>query len=329
MNFTKKQVDELDVELTVHVEAADYAGADRKRLAQYRRNADFKGFRKGNVPASLIEKVYGGQALAESVNEVLSEGLSKFISDEKLHVLGEPLPSKNQPELEWKRGNDFDFVFDLGLIPEVKVEVSKDDTVPEYTVTSTAKEKEDMTGYYRKFHENRKEEKTDEEIEKEVEERLKSDHKSQSEWRLNKDIREFYINKSGIKLPEDFLRRWLVHANEGKVTGEQVEKEFPGFVEDFKWQLVRGALMKNFGFEVTSDEVRDEAVTDIKYRYAMYGITDVPEDMLKQAVQNSLQDQQQADRLVEQVEDRKVIDKIKSEITLKAKRISSEKFAEL
>lgn len=329
MNFTKKQSDELNVELTVHIDAADYAEAERKRLAEYRRHADFKGFRKGNVPASLIKKVYGGRALAEAVNEVLSDGISKFIDEEKLHVLGEPLPSETQPEVDWEDGKDFDFVFDLGLSPVVKVEVSPEDSVNQYTITSSAKDKEDMSEYFKKLHENRKEEKTDEEIAKEVEERLKSDHKAQSDWRLDRDIRDFYIKKSGVALPEAFLKRWLLHANEGKVTAEQVEQEFPAFIEDFKWQLVRGTLMKNFGFEVTSDELKAEAENYVRTQYAMYGLSDVPANLLDEAVRGMLQNQSQVDRLVEHVQDRKVLDKIKSEIKLTSKRISSEKFAEL
>ena len=84
MKITKKQVDKLNIELTMHIEAADYAEIERKKLAEVRRHADFKGFRKGNVPMSLIQKVYGGQVLADAVNEVVGESLGKYIDDEKL-----------------------------------------------------------------------------------------------------------------------------------------------------------------------------------------------------------------------------------------------------
>lgn len=329
MNFTKNQKDKLNIELTIHVDAADYAEIERKKLAEVRRNADFKGFRKGNVPASLIQKVYGGQVLADSVNQVLGDGLNKFIEEEQLHILGEPLGSENQPEIEWKSGNDFDFVFDIALTPEVDVDVVKEDTVFNYTITVSAKEKEDMAESMKKYYEGRKEEKSDEDIAKEVAERLEASNKDEAAWRLNKDIRDFYVQKAAVELPEEFLRRWLLHANEGKVTEEQLEQEFPAFVEDFKWQLVRGYLMKKFGFEISQQDIEEAAKSYVAYQYAMYGLGNVPEDMIADAVKNILNDRKQIDRLAEQVEDQKVISKIKETITLKAKKISSEKFREL
>ncbi len=329
MKLTKNQIDKLNIELTMNIEAADYAETEKKKLAECRRKADFKGFRKGNVPMSLVQRVYGGQVLADSINEVIGEGLQKFIDEQKLHILGEPLSSEKQPEVTWESGNDFTFIFDLGLSPEINVDVVAEDEIPNYTVTVSAKDKTDMIENLKKYYEGKKEEKTDEEIEKEVTERLKENYKQESVWRLSKDIRDFYVNKAGIELPEAFLKRWLLHANEGKVTAEQVDAEFPAFVEDFKWQLVRGYLMKKFEFQISADDLKDAAKAFVTYQYAMYGIANIPEDMINEAVNNVLHDQKQIERLAEQVEDQKVIEKIKETVTLKAKKISSEKFKEL
>ncbi len=329
MKLTKNQIDKLNIELTMNIEAADYAETEKKKLAECRRKADFKGFRKGNVPMSLVQRVYGGQVLADSINEVIGEGLQKFIDEQKLHILGEPLSSEKQPEVTWESGNDFTFVFDLGLSPEINVDVVAEDEIPNYTVTVSAKDKTDMIENLKKYYEGKKEEKTDEEIEKEVTERLKENYKQEAVWRLSKDIRDFYVNKAGIELPEAFLKRWLLHANEGKVTAEQVDAEFPAFVEDFKWQLVRGYLMKKFEFQISADDLKDAAKAFVTYQYAMYGIANIPEDMINEAVNNVLHDQKQIERLAEQVEDQKVIEKIKETVTLKAKKISSEKFKEL
>ena len=329
MKLTKTNSDKLTVELTMVIAPEDYAEASRKRLAECRRKADFKGFRKGNVPASLVKKVYGQQILADAINETIGKGLQQFIDDEKLHILGKPLSSANQPEVNWVDGEEFTFVFDLALTPEVNVEVSKDDEVPQYTVTVSAKEKSEMAENMKKYYEAQKLEKTDEEIEKEVAERLKENYKAEAEWRLTKDIRAFYVAKSGIEIPEAFLKRWLLQANAGKVTEEQMEKEFPGFVEDFKWQLVRGFLMKKYDFKIEMDDLREAATANMKYQYAMYGINEVPQDVLDDAVKSMLQDQKQIDRLAEQVEDKKVIEKLKEEMTISSKKISSEKFKAL
>ena len=139
MKLTKTNSDKLTVELTMVIAPEDYAEASRKRLAECRRKADFKGFRKGNVPASLVKKVYGQQILADAINETIGKGLQQFIDDEKLHILGEPLSSANQPEVNWVDGGEFTFVFDRAWTPEVNVEVSKEDEVPQYSVTVSAR----------------------------------------------------------------------------------------------------------------------------------------------------------------------------------------------
>ena len=333
MKVTQKKIDALNLELTLEVAAADYAEIEKKKLAERRRTAEFKGFRKGMVPASLIKRVYGDQALVESVNQVIGQALDEHINKKKLRILGEPLASEKQPQVEWTDGNDFTFIFDLGLSPEVSVEVEKADTVPAYTVSVTAKDKAPMIENLKKYYEEHKEEgaeaKTDEEIDKEVSERLKNQYKNEAEWRQTKDIRDFYIKKAGIELPEAFLKRWLLEANNGKVSAEDVEKEFPGFAEDFKWQLVRGSLMQKWGFKVEDKDLQEQAESFARYQYAMYGIGNVLDEMVKEMAVNMLQDQKQVERLVEQVEDRKVLDKIKETITLKPTKITAAKFREL
>ena len=329
MKVKENKIDALNLELTLQVAAADYAEIEKKKLAERRRTAEFKGFRKGMVPASLIKRVYGEQALVESVNQVLSEALDAHIKSKKLRILGEPLPSEKQPQNEWEDGKDFTFVFDLGLSPEVSVEVEATDTVPSYTVSVAAKDKAPMIENLKKYYEEKKEEKTAEEIDKEVAERLKEQYKSEAEWRLTKDIRDFFVKKADISLPEAFLKRWLLEANDGKVTAEDVEKDFPGFAEDFKWQLVRGHLMEKFGFKVEEKDLREQAESFARYQYAMYGIGNVPDDMVRQMADSMMQDRKQLDRLFEQVEDRKVLDRIKETITLKPTKITSAKFREL
>lgn len=329
MKVSQNKIDDLNLELTVEVEAADYAEIERKKLAERKRNADFKGFRKGMVPLTMIKRVYGEQCLAESVNQVLSEALDKHISENKLNILGEPLTSEKQPEIEWVDGNAFTFVFDVALSPEVKLEVEKKDTVPSYNVSVSADEKSKMVESLKKYYEEKKEEKSDEDIAKEADERLSAQYKNEAEWRLNKDIRDYFVKKAGIELPEAFLKRWLVVANGDKLTAEDVEKDFPGFVADFKWQLVRGFLMRKYEFKVEEKDLRDAAESMIRYQYAMYGITDAPKDIIDETVVNMLHDRRQVERLAEQVEDGKVMGKLKEEITLKSTKITSDKFREL
>ena len=329
MKLEKKQLDALNIELTLNIEKGDYAESVRKKLAQRRRTADFKGFRKGMVPESLVRRVYGDQILAESVNEVISKGLQDFIDENKLRVLGEPLGSEKQPEVEWKDGNDFTFIFDIATYPEFEVSAGKDDVINKYTISASAKDKAEMTKNLKKYYEDKKEEKSDEDIEKELSERLESEYAQQAEWRFSKDVRDYFVAKTKFDLPEAFMKRWLFEANAGKVSKEDVEKDFDGFVADFRWQLVRSAFMRKYDFKVEQKDIQDAAVAYVHYQYAMYGMPNVPEEVVKEAVQNMMQDRSQIDRLVEQVEDGKVLGKLKEEVTVKSKKITSEKLREL
>ena len=339
MKVSQNKIDDFNLELTIEVEAADYAEIERKKLAERKRTADFKGFRKGMAPASLIKKFFGEQCLVEAVNQVLSQALDAHIKDNSLRIIGEPLSSENQPEVEWKDGNNFTFVFDLGLYPEINFDVVKDDKVPSYTVTISAKDKATMVENLKKYYEEKnksaeeqsaaKEEKSDEDIEKEAAERLEAQFKNEAEWRLSKDIRDYFVNKAGISLPEAFLKRWLLVANQGKVTKEDIEKEFDAFLADFRWQLVRGYLMKKYDLKIDEKDLHEAAEAFVTYQYAMYGLGNLPKEMIQEAVVNVLKNQEQVQRIAENVEDSKVMSKLKEEITLEPTKITSLKFKDL
>ena len=144
MKIEQNRIDDLNLELSLTVTKEDYAENKRKRLNEYRKKAEFKGFRKGMVPMSLVEKMYGGNALVDSVNDVIAEALNNFIKENNLKVLGEPLPSEDTPHNVWEDGNDFNFKFDLAQNPEVSFELSSADEVPYYTITVTEAAKKEM-----------------------------------------------------------------------------------------------------------------------------------------------------------------------------------------
>ena len=144
MKIEQNRVDELNLELTLSVGKEDYSENKKKRISEYRKKAEIRGFRKGMVPMSLVEKMYGQTALVDAVNDVISEGLNNFIKENDLRVLGEPLPSEEHITNEWNDGNDFTFKFDLALNPEVSFELSAADEIPYYTITVTEAAKKDL-----------------------------------------------------------------------------------------------------------------------------------------------------------------------------------------
>ncbi|MBO7396956.1 MAG: hypothetical protein J6T89_02730, partial [Bacteroidales bacterium] len=401
MKIDKKQSDALNYQVSIEIAAQDYEEPLHKRLNEYKRKADIKGFRKGMAPLSLIQRLYGDQALYECVNGIVSEQLNKFIEDEKIRVVGEPLTSEDQPQLSWKAGEDFTFKFDIAQTPVIDITASKEDKLPWYEINVTAADKkatrEQLLQQYGSLQEGTKAGENDyiiadieneghkaegvyvsvsnvaeeargafigrkagdkflldvnaafanetdraamlkvdkarlaqldpmfnftvvnvktyvaaeenqetydkifgkdvvttpEQFEEKIVERIKAGHAQDANYRFGADVRKYFVEKAGVELPEAFLKRWLTQVNADKFTPEQVEKEFPAFIEDFKWQLVRGTLMDKFGLKVSEDDIRAAAEDFVRYQYAMYGMAGVPEDIVKSSAQNVVEDQNQ------------------------------------
>ena len=144
MKIEQNRIDDLNLELSLTVSKEDYADNKKKRLSEYRKKAEFKGFRKGMVPMSLVEKMYGQNALVDSVNDIIADALNNFIKENNLKVIGEPLPSEDTPHNVWEDGNDFNFKFDLAQNSEVSFELSASDEVPYYTINVTEAAKKEM-----------------------------------------------------------------------------------------------------------------------------------------------------------------------------------------
>ena len=144
MKIEQNRIDDLNIELSLTVAKEDYSESKKKRLSEYRKKAEIKGFRKGMVPMSLVEKMYGQNALVDSVNDIIADALNNFIKENNLKVIGEPLPSEDTPHNVWEDGNDFNFKFDLAQNSEVSFELSASDEVPYYTINVTEAAKKEM-----------------------------------------------------------------------------------------------------------------------------------------------------------------------------------------
>ena len=437
MNIVKNQIDDLNVQVSLEIEAADYQEARRKKLAERRRNADIKGFRRGMAPMGLIEKFYAEQALAEAVNDVINDALTGFIKENKLRVLGEPLASEDQPDNDWKAGNNFTFKFDIAQSPQINFELGKEDKLPVYNieVTEVAKkemknnmlrqvgsmqdgeiageedfviadltngevtaedvyiavrkvegkahakfvgaksgskltvnineaftnetdrasmikvDKDKLAGIEPKFTVKVKTVKTfapasesqetydrlfgedkvhnSDEFDAAVAERLTENYKQEADYRLSKDIRDYLVKKAGVTLPESFLKRWLIKLNEEKFTAEEVERDFPSFLEDFRWQLVREYLMDKFSLKIEEKDIHEAAEAYVAYQYAMYGMGNVPQELIHDGAHRVMQDESQLRRIEENVEDQKVLAAVKGVVSTTKKKITVEKFREL
>lgn len=157
MNITREQIDELNGIIRVNIEKSDYESKVELALKDHRKKASMPGFRPGMVPLGLIKKMYGKGALVEEVNTILTQELSKHIIDEKLNILGEPLPNdEQQKDIDWDKDENFEFVFDIGFAPEAKISLDKRAKFNRYKITVTDPMiDEQVEAYANRFGENK------------------------------------------------------------------------------------------------------------------------------------------------------------------------------
>lgn len=137
MNITRESIDKLNAVVKIEIAKADYSEKVEKILTDFRKSANIPGFRKGQVPMGLVKKQHGKAILADEVNKILQESLGKYLNDEKLDVLGSPLP-KFQDEMNWD-AEDFSFEFEIGLSPEFDIKLKAKKAITKYTITADKK----------------------------------------------------------------------------------------------------------------------------------------------------------------------------------------------
>jgi trigger factor len=133
MNVTSTKTGDLNAVLTVNIKTEDYQEKVDKVLKDYRKNAKIPGFRPGMVPAGLIKKQYGKAVLIDEVNHLLQHAVTDHIRDNKLDILGNPLPVE-QTDIDWDNQTEFAFDFEIGLSPEIELEISNKLKVPFYKI---------------------------------------------------------------------------------------------------------------------------------------------------------------------------------------------------
>src|SRR6185369_11881142 len=132
MNVTIEKKVDLNATISVNVATADYAPEIDKQLKNYQHKANVPGFRPGKVPKSMIEKMFGNTVLLEAVNSAASKGLFDYIDEHKLNILGQPVLSDESKIDELARDKDYVFKFDIGLSPDIKLNISAADKFTKY-----------------------------------------------------------------------------------------------------------------------------------------------------------------------------------------------------
>jgi trigger factor len=170
--------------------------------------------------------------------------------------------------------------------------------------------------------------KSEEEFTSRVTEEIAQNYERESEYRFMVDAREALIKKAKIDLPVEFLKRWMVETNE-QITEEQVKEDFEKYEDDFRWQLIKEALLKQQDIKVSEEEALEAAKGMALNQYMQYGISNVPDDYLENYAREMMSKPEEARKFYEQKGEEKLISYIKSTVKLDEKEVSSEKFRKL
>ena len=134
MNISFENPDKINGKLTLTIEEGDYKEQVEKTLKDYRKKANIPGFRPGQAPMGLIKRQFGASVKVDAINHVLGEQLQKYIVDNKINMLGEPLASETQEPVDLDKEAPYTFCFDIAVAPDFNAELTADDTIDHYTI---------------------------------------------------------------------------------------------------------------------------------------------------------------------------------------------------
>ncbi len=446
MKITQNNINDLQAELKVVITPEDYQEKVDKELKNYRKNAEIPGFRKGKVPMSVINKKYRIPVLVDQVNKLLQEDLYKYISSEKVKVLGSPMPKDSQ-QVDWENTSTFTFEFEIGLSPDLDIKITKKDKVKYYQIQadnklvdnyandiakrygamskpeiseegdlvfceivqidvdgnvmengvrneatvsmdfiSDKKIKKQFIGVtegdsftvnvmkafsnhtdlssmlnitHDQLHDLSSEDfqftvknvsrikpsemnqelfekvygKDSVKTEKEFKERIKDEAERsfvpESDRMLKNDVVTYLIDKIKFDMPDEFLKRWLVHTSEKKVTLEQIESEYDMYSKSLRWQLIENNILENYNVKVSTEEVENHTKSLITMQMQQYGQPVPQEDKMNEIVASILKKEDERKKIYDQLYDVKSLEVYKENFKLTEKAISYDDFVKL
>ncbi len=322
--------------IQIDIDKADYAEDVKKELKNYQHKATLPGFRQGKVPFGMIEKMYGSAVTFDKLNKKVSEALNKHILDNKLDIMGYPLsdPDKQQPT-DPETQDTMSFFFEVGLKPEIKVDLAKI-AINDYNIKASDKE---VSETIKRIQEGNKKDDKPAELNEELfklifptkdikdEKAFRKEVAAEMERQYVVEAERMFLNNAIDKLvsevkfdmPDAFLKRWIVANSEGKINEEDVEKNYDSvYSKTFRWQLIEENIAKANPELVLKEEELREFVT--KMYFGQLDLAGMDEDMKKRLngiVDSVLKDENQRENIKNQVADNKVTAFLKKAMKVK------------
>lgn len=336
MKTTQTAKGDLLAGIQIDINKADYAEDVKKELKNYQHKATLPGFRQGKVPFGMIEKMYGSAVTFDKLNKKVSEALNNHILENKLDVMGYPLsdPDKQQPT-DPETQETMSFFFEVGLKPEIKVELGKI-AVNDYNIKASDKEIDETIKRIQEG--NKKDDKLPElneelfkmifpgkdikDVEtfrKEIATEMERQYVVEAERMFLNNAIDKLVSEVTFDMPDAFLKRWIVANSEEKISEEDVEKNYDNvYSKTFRWQLIEETIAKANPELVLKEEELREFVT--KMYFGNLDIAGMDDDMKKRLdgiVDSVLKDENQRENIKNQVADNKVTAFLKKAMKVK------------
>lgn len=336
MKTTQTAKGDLLAGIQIDINKADYAEDVKKELKNYQHKASLPGFRQGKVPFGMIEKMYGSAVTFDKLNKKVSEALNNHIIENKLDVMGYPLsdPDKQQPT-DPETQETMSFFFEVGLKPEIKVELGKI-AMNDYNIKASDKEIDETIKRIQEG--NKKDDKLPElneelfkmifpgkdikDVEtfrKEIATEMERQYVVEAERMFLNNAIDKLVSEVKFDMPDAFLKRWIVANSEGKISEEDVEKNYDNvYSKTFRWQLIEETIAKANPELVLKEEELREFVT--KMYFGNLDLAGMDEDMKKRLdgiVDSVLKDENQRENIKNQVADNKVTAFLKKAMKVK------------
>jgi FKBP-type peptidyl-prolyl cis-trans isomerase (trigger factor) len=349
MNITKEKTGDLTAVVKVEISEQDYINEVNTVLKDYQRKASMPGFRPGKVPFGLVKKMYGKSVLAEEVNKILTEAINKYLVENEIKILGHPLPNQDKsPDQNFEVDKDFEFFFDIGLAPDVEQEINEKLKVDYYQIEPDDKflkeyiedirkrvGEADKSGpaevneeLFRKVfpHDDIK---TEEDFKKRISEEARVNFVKESDHLFMNDTIEKLIEEAKLELPDDFLKRWLMESNEGKITEDKIDEEYDQYSKALKWQLIQNKIITDHKVEVKQEEIKAYIKDYLEQQLHIHDDGDEARERLNGIVDSVMQNKEEVGKIYDQLLDQKMKELLKSTLKLRNKKVSYDDFIKL
>jgi len=368
MNISKEETGNLSATIKIEIKAEDYTEKVEKTLREQQKKTAMHGFRPGKVPFGLVRKIYGKSVMLDEINHILSDNLNNYIQEQDLKIIGNPIPNKEKTsELDLDNQKDFDFYFDIGLMPEFELKLDDNFQVEYYDITANDKmvdeyihdlqhrfgehkhhehdeEGEDHDHDHAEEHEHIPAElnealfkkvfpnddiKDEKTFKEKVKEGIEKSLVNESDRYFMNTAIEKLVEETSIGLPEEFLRKWLKEGGEEEQTDEQVASQYDNFTKSLRWQMIESKISKDHDVKVEEPEMRDFVKNYFTGQMIFNAEDTEAQQRLDEIATSVLSNQEEARRIYEQLFDGKMLDFFKNNTKLKHKKLDYDKFVKM